>query len=217
MCVRCARPPCHRRHAKPSTPGPGARIISDQGHGAVRALSSGEWASGSHGRVRPMRQVVEARSTSASRHLPPIAVAGVLLLCAIAAATGQGREVKVIEMEIGDNMRFKPSVVDAEPGQPLRVVLKPVGKIKALGHNFVLLKEGIEPKPFVDKAADATEKTGAIPPAMTEQVIAAIPLVRTGSTGEVSFESPAQRGEYDFVCTFPGHFKLGMKGHLIVK
>ena len=164
-----------------------------------------------------MRRVVKARSSGAGRYLPPIAVAGVFLLCAIATATGQSSEVKVIEMEIGDNMRFTPSVIDAEPGQPLRVVLKPVGKIKALGHNFVLLKAETEPKAFVEEAAEATEKTGVIPPAMTGQVIAAMPLVRSGSTGEVSFEAPAQRGEYDFVCTFPGHFKLGMKGHLIVK
>ena len=44
-------------------------------------------------------------------------------------------------------------MIDAEPGQKLRVVLKPVGKIKALGHNFVLLKPRTEAKPFVDKAA----------------------------------------------------------------
>ena len=59
--------------------------------------------------------------------------------------------------------RFTPSVIDAEPGQPLRVVLKPMGKIKALGHNFVLLKKATESKPFVDKAANATEKTDGAP------------------------------------------------------
>ena len=69
----------------------------------------------------------------------------------------------------------------------------------------------------MDKAADATEQTGDIPPAMRDQVIAEIPLVRSGNTGEVTFEAPVQRGEYDFVCTFPSHFKLGMKGRLIVK
>ena len=164
-----------------------------------------------------MRQVIEVRRRRARRCLPSIAAASALLLCAIATAKGQGAEVKVIEMEIGDNMRYTPSVIDAEPGQKLRVVLKPVGKIKALGHNFVLLKQGTEAKPFVDKAADATEQTGDIPPAMRDQIIAEIPLVRSGNTGEVTFEAPAQRGEYDFICTCPSHFKLGMKGRLTVK
>src|SRR5262245_35408968 len=89
-----------------------------------------------------MGQVIEARRKGAHRCLPTIAAASVLLLCAIATAKGQGPEVKVIEIEIGDNMRYTPSVIDAEPGQKLRVVLKPVGKIKALGHNFVLLSRG---------------------------------------------------------------------------
>src|SRR5262245_49111162 len=164
-----------------------------------------------------MRQVIEVRKRWLLRCLPPTATACVFLLCAIAIANGQGAEVKVIEMEIGDNMRYTPSVIDAEPGQKLRVVLKPVGKIKALGHNFVLLKPGTEAKPFVDKAAAATEQTGDIPPAVRDQVIAEIPLVRSGNTGEVTFEAPLQRDEYDFVCTFPSHFKLGMKGRLIVK
>src|SRR5262245_39521418 len=89
-----------------------------------------------------MRQVIEVRKRWPLRCLPPIATACVFLLCAIAPTKGQGPEVKVIEMEIGDNMRYTPSVIDAEPGQKLRVVLKPVGKIKALGHNFVLLSRG---------------------------------------------------------------------------
>ena len=164
-----------------------------------------------------MGQVIDVRRRGARRCLLPIAAASVLLLCAIATAKGQGPEVKVIEIEIGDNMRYTPSVIDAEPGQKLRVVLRPVGKIKALGHNFILLKQGTEAKPFVDKAADATEQTGDIPPAVRNQVIAEIPLVKSGSTGEVTFETPVQRGEYEFVCTFPSHFKLGMKGRLIVK
>jgi azurin len=164
-----------------------------------------------------MGQVTRVRSMDAGRCLLPIAAAGVFLLCALATATGQGPEVKVIEIEIGDNMRYTPSVIDAGPGQKLRVVLRPVGKIKALGHNFVLLKPGTEAKPFVDKAAAATEQTGDIPPAVRDQVIAEIPLVRSGNTGEVTFEAPVQRGEYDFVCTFPSHFKLGMKGRLLVK
>src|SRR5215510_5905470 len=105
-----------------------------------------------------MRHVIEVRRRGARRCLPPIVAASVLLLCAIATARGQGPEVKVIEIEIGDNMRYAPPVIDAEPGQKLRVVLKPVGKIKALGHNFVLLKQGTEAKPFVDKAVGRTAK-----------------------------------------------------------
>ena len=82
----------------------------------------------------------------------------------------------MIEIEIGDNMRYTPSVIDAEPGQKLRVVLKPVGKIQALGHNFVLLKPGTEAKPFVDKAAARSACCGRL--ACSRLSI----VVRSGST-----------------------------------
>jgi uncharacterized cupredoxin-like copper-binding protein len=146
-----------------------------------------------------------------------VAVAVPLLLGATTSTVGQTQDAKVIEIRVGDNMRFTPSVIDAHPGQRMRVILKAVGKIQALGHTFVLLKKGTAPKDFVDRTSEATKEAGVILPAMTDQVIAASTLVKPGDVGEVTFEAPTQRGEYIFVCTFPGHFNLGMKGRLIVK
>jgi len=149
--------------------------------------------------------------------LSPIAIAAWVLLGAAAMATAQGPNVKVVEIAVGDNMRYTPSVIDAQPGQRLRVIVKAEGKIPALAHNFVLLKRGTDPKRFVDKTTAIAGETGAIPPAMANQVIVAAPLVKSGATGEVTFEAPMEPGEYPFICTFPGHLNLGMKGQLIVK
>ena len=147
-----------------------------------------------------------------------IAVAVMLLLGETTTSTiGQAQDVKAVEIQVGDNMRFTPSVIDAHPGQRMRVILKPVGKIQALAHSFVLLRKGFAPKDFVDRTSEATKETGVILPAMMDQVIAATPFVKPGNVGEVTFEAPTQPGEYIFVCTSPGHFNLGMKGRLIVK
>ena len=146
-----------------------------------------------------------------------IAVAVMLLLGETTSTIGQAQDVKVVEIQVGDNMRFTPSVIDAHPGQRMRVILKPVGKIQALAHSFVLLRKGTAPKDFVDRTSEATKETGVILPAMMDQVIAATPPVKPGDVGEVAFETPTQPGEYIFVCPFPGHFNLGMKGRLIVK
>jgi plastocyanin len=132
-------------------------------------------------------------------------------------ATGQEAEVSMIELTVGDNMRFTPSVIQAHPGQRVRILLRRVGKLPALAHNVVLLKKGTAPKAFIDKASKATEETGSIPPAMKDQAIVASALVKPGESAEVTFEAPAEPGEYTFVCSFPGHFGLGMKGQLIVK
>lgn len=140
-----------------------------------------------------------------------------VLLGAAPFAMGQGAEVSTIELTVGDNMRFTPSVIQAHPAQRIRIVLKGVGKLPALAHNVVVLKKGTAPKAFVDKAGPATAEMGSIPQTMRDQVIGASALVKPGEIAEVTFEAPAGPGEYTFVCSFPGHFGLGMKGQLIVK
>ncbi len=140
-----------------------------------------------------------------------------VLLGAATFAIGQGAEVSAIELKVGDNMRFTPSLIQAHPGQRVRIVLTGSGKLPALAHNVVLLKKGTAPKAFLDKASRATEETGSIPPTMNDQAIAASALVKPGESAEVTFEAPGEPGEYMFVCSFPGHFGLGMKGQLIVK
>ena len=37
-----------------------------------------------------------------------------------------------------------------------------------------------------------------------------------GKTAEVTFTAPQQIGEYTFLCSFPGHFAVGMRGTLVV-
>ena len=144
-------------------------------------------------------------------------VAVAVLLGAPTFAIGQGAEVSTIELQVGDNMRFTPSLIQAHPGQRVRIVVTGIGKLPALAHNVVVLKKGTAPKAFLDKASKATEETGSIPPAMNDQAIAASALVEPGESAEVTFEAPVEPGEYMFVCSFPGHFGLGMKGQLIVK
>jgi azurin len=42
-------------------------------------------------------------------------------------------------------------------------------------------------------------------------------LIGGGESAEVVFKAPADKGDYTFVCSFPSHFALGMKGTLTVK
>jgi azurin len=124
---------------------------------------------------------------------------------------------RTIEIQVGDNMKFNPSAVEARVGERLHIVLKNVGTMPkvAMGHNLVLLKKGANPKAVVDKCANARE-SDFIAADVKDQILAATRLVGPGETSDVTFEAPA-KGEYDFICTFPGHFNLGMKGKLTVK
>ncbi len=52
---------------------------------------------------------------------------------------------------------------------------------------------------------------------MKGSVLAFIPLLGPRETGEVTFTAPSEPGRYPFLCTFPGHYVIGMKGELVVK
>jgi azurin len=135
-----------------------------------------------------------------------------------ARIAGQPAGVRTIDIVVGDNMKYSVSTITAKPGEPLRVVMKGTGKLPklAMAHNFVLLKKDADPKRFVDVSASARD-TDFIAPEVRDQVLATTGLVGPGETREVTFKAPASPGTYTFVCTFPGHFALGMKGTLIVK
>jgi plastocyanin len=41
-------------------------------------------------------------------------------------------------------------------------------------------------------------------------------VVGAGETSEVTFKAPATPGSYTYLCSFPGHYAMGMKGTLTV-
>ncbi|MBI5766279.1 MAG: hypothetical protein HZA93_00675 [Verrucomicrobia bacterium] len=52
---------------------------------------------------------------------------------------------------------------------------------------------------------------------MKDKVLATIGLLGPNETGEASFTAPTEPGEYPFLCSFPAHCQIGMKGVLVVK
>jgi azurin len=79
-------------------------------------------------------------------------------------------------------------------------------------HNFVIIKKGSLVK--VGKAADAMAATKdgfakSFIPNLPE-VLFATPLVDPGKSFDLEFYTPVA-GEYEFVCSFPGHWNM-MKG-----
>ncbi len=143
-------------------------------------------------------------------------MAGVLV--AVAAAVQAQTAGRTVELQVSDNMRFAPARVEARPGERLHVVLKDIGTMPktAMAHNFVLLKKAADPKAFTEKSVNARD-TDYIDPALKGEVIASTRLVGPGETAEVTFAAPDKPGEYTFLCSFPGHYAVGMKGVLVVK
>jgi azurin len=148
-------------------------------------------------------------------------------LLAVGGATAQASQtkpkpaagsVRTITMTGTDNMKFSLTAIQAKPGEKLRVVLTTVGKMPkiAMAHNFVVLKKDARVDGFIQAAAMA-RATDFIPAAQKADVLAATGLAGAGEKVEVTFEAPKVPGSYPFVCSFPGHYALGMRGILTVK
>jgi azurin len=84
----------------------------------------------------------------------------------------------------------------------------------AMQHNLLIIK----PKSLesIGKASDKmiTQRDAAernYIPNLPHFIIAATPLVNPNQSHTLTFTAPTETGDYPFVCTFPGHWRL-MKG-----
>ena len=120
-----------------------------------------------------------------------------------------------ITIEANDQMRFNLSEIKVKEGDTVVLTLKHVGKLPkaAMGHNWVLLKKDVAMADFA-KTAMTAKATDYIPEG-TEDVIVHTKMLGGGEETTIEFEAPA-KGEYTFICSFPGHYAL-MNGKFIVE
>ena len=124
----------------------------------------------------------------------------------------------VIELSIegSDQMKYNKKRLRAKAGAEVELTFKHVGEMskQAMGHNFVLLKKGTDIMAFAEKAAGAMDNDYI--PEDADEIIVHTEMLGGGESTVLKFTAPEEKGEYDFVCSFPGHVAL-MKGKFIVK
>lgn len=135
-----------------------------------------------------------------------------------APAATPAAAARAVEITGNDSMKFNLTEIVASPGETLAVTLVNTGTTPkfSMGHNWVLLAAGTDPQAFVVAAAEAVT-TDYVPAALTSQVVAATKLLGPKERDTVTFTVPATPGRYEYVCSFPGHFQVGMRGVLIVR
>jgi azurin len=123
-----------------------------------------------------------------------------------------------IDLTAGDTMKYNITTITAKPGEDLKVVLTNNGTqpVEVMAHNWVLLKAGTDVAAF-DAAALTAKDTGYIPASLAGEILEKIDLQGPRKSGEVDFKAPMTPGDYPFLCTFPAHYQVGMKGVLTVK
>ncbi|WKN31478.1 ThuA domain-containing protein [Porifericola rhodea] len=117
-------------------------------------------------------------------------------------------DVQVIHIKTVKNaMKYDVSEFVVEAGKPVKIVFD---NPDFMQHNLLIIQPGTLEK--VGKAADkmATDPNGAeknYVPDMIE-VLFSTPLIDPEASAELIFQAPQKAGEYPFVCTFPGHWRI---------
>ncbi len=115
-----------------------------------------------------------------------------------------------------DLMKYDKKEIRVKAGQEVTLTLRHVGKMELLvmGHNFVLLKQGVDIPTFANAAAEVGQDGNWIPNEGAD-VIINTKMIGGGQSTSVTFTAP-EAGTYDFLCSFPGHWAT-MKGKFIVE
>ena len=111
-------------------------------------------------------------------------------------------------------LKFDLDELTVAPGQLVEIVFFNSDQMQ---HNFLLGTPG-----SLDQIGTAADRLAQSPNAVAQQYVPEIPqvlvstkLVDPGQTVTFQFRAPAEAGQYPYVCTFPGHWRL-MNGTLKV-
>jgi azurin len=155
----------------------------------------------------------KSESTAPAGENPPAAAPAAESPAAAKPATG-----RAVAITANDTMKFNTTEIYAKPGEALAVTLTNEGTIPkfSMGHNWVLLQPDTDLNQFAQDGAMAAAQD-YIPDSFKAKVIANTKLLGPKESDTALFYAPKTPGKYPFICAYPGHMQVGMKGYLIVQ
>jgi azurin/glucose/arabinose dehydrogenase len=132
---------------------------------------------------------------------------------------GLGVSVFVVKT-VREQMRYDTPRLVVEAGKPFEVIFE---NLDAMGHNFVVVQPGTrqavaesvqtrQPNQLDKKGRAYVPEDGRN---QDKRVIDATKMVEPGQKETLKLTAPGKEGEYEYVCTMPGHWLI-MWGKLIV-
>lgn len=113
------------------------------------------------------------------------------------------------------DMKFDQTELHVAAGSSVHLTLQNQATDEAMQHNWVLIDKSAN----VDEVAMAGLKAGKdneFVPKDDARVLAHTKVLGPGGSTDITFTAPAEKGEYPFICSYPGHYKM-MNGKLIVE
>lgn len=124
---------------------------------------------------------------------------GLSLVLALVLAACGGDETPTLRVSMSD-FKFAPTHWQAPAGAQVTISAVNEG---AVDHEWMVVKQDQRIEAPLDEADRG-------------MAFWAIKLKRD-ERGEFTFTAPSEPGEYQIICSIPGHLELGMQGTLIVK
>ena len=144
-------------------------------------------------------------------------------LLAPADATRLRKEIRALGVPVfvihtvHEQMRYDNARIVVEPGKPFEIILE---NGDTMPHNLFVVNPGLHEK--IGTAAstmtpDKLDKQGRAysPKEFEKDILAGTKVIEPGQKETIKLNAPTTEGEYEYVCTMPGHFVV-MWGKLIV-
>lgn len=115
---------------------------------------------------------------------------------------------KVIVLKtVKDKMEYDQKLLEVEAGQTVAIVFE---NIDFMQHNLLIVKPET-----LETVGIAADKMASDPQGAEKAYVPGIPevlystrLVNPGEKVVLSFTAPAEPGDYPYLCTFPGHWRM---------
>ena len=125
-------------------------------------------------------------------------------------------ELKTISVDVfivhtvHEQLRFDTTKLEVQAGKNFEIIFE---NDDVMPHNLVIVPPGKHMEigtAAMTMTPDKLDKQGRafIPSAWDKQILAATKLLEPGKSETIKLKAPSQPGEYEFVCTFPGHAVL---------
>jgi len=116
---------------------------------------------------------------------------------------------------VREQMRYDTPRLVVEAGKPFEIILE---NADYMPHNLLVVKPDTRKK-VADASAemmpDQLDKQGRSYIPKTADILGATKLLENGQQETLKLIAPKQEGDYEYVCTFPGHWEF-MWGRLVV-
>ena len=154
-------------------------------------------------------------NTQINFFLSPVLSIGLLLMVSTFDLRAETQKVTITG---NDQMKFNITEIKASPKQQIELTFKNIGKMpkQSMGHNVVFLKAKVNAAQFIREAVKHKDNE-YIPPKRESDILAKTKMLGPGQSETITFSAPETPGNYEYVCTFPAHYMVGMKGLLIVE